>query len=116
MRIKDPQGVGMKNMVLKPEETYNICKGDPPDLMVFFDDLSWRSAGTIGHGSMYLPENDKGPDDAVDDWQGVFMIYDPKHDKGKFVDERSILDIAPTILKAMDIPIPEDIEGRVIEW
>ena len=116
MEIKDPQGTGMKNMVLKPEETYSICNGDPPDLMVFFDDLSWRSAGTIGHGSMYLPENDKGPDDAVHDWQGVFMIYDPKHDNGKFVDDRSILDIAPTILKAMDIPIPADMKGKVIEW
>jgi predicted AlkP superfamily phosphohydrolase/phosphomutase len=116
MEIKDPQGIGMKNMVLKPEETYNICNGDPPDLMVFFDDLSWRSAGTIGHGSLYLPENDKGPDDAVHDWQGVFMIYDPEHDDGKLVDERNILDIAPTILSIMDIPVPEDMKGEIIEW
>jgi predicted AlkP superfamily phosphohydrolase/phosphomutase len=116
MEIKDPQGIGMNNMVLRPEETYNLCKGDPPDLMVFFDDLSWRSAGTIGHGSLYLPENDKGPDDAVHDWQGVFMIYDPKHDNGKLVDERSILDIAPTILNIMDIPVPEDMKGEIIEW
>ncbi|MCK5290591.1 MAG: alkaline phosphatase family protein [Thermoplasmata archaeon] len=116
MEIKDPQGIGMKNMVLKPEETYNICNGDPPDLMVFFDDLSWRSAGTIGHGSMYLPENDKGPDDAVHDWQGVFLIYDPKENQGRDIGQKSILDIAPTILKAMEIPIPEDMKGEVIEW
>ena len=114
--IKDPQGNGMKNIVLKPEETYEICKGDPPDLMVFFDDLSWRSAGTIGHDSMYLPENDKGPDDAVHDWQGVFLIYDPKKDIGKDIGERSILDVAPTILRMMGIPIPDDMKGKAIEW
>lgn len=115
LEIRDSQGRPMKNIVLKPEETYDVLKGDPPDLMVFFDDLSWRSAGTIGHDSLYLPENDKGPDDAVHDWEGVFVIYDPARTRGEDLGERSILDIAPTVLRMMDIPIPEDMSGKVIE-
>jgi predicted AlkP superfamily phosphohydrolase/phosphomutase len=115
-QIRDPDGILMNNIVLKPEEMYEVMNGDPPDLMVFFDNLSWRSAGTIGHNSLYLPENDKGPDDAVHDWDGVFVIYDPAKDHGRNIGRKSILDIAPTILKTMGIPIPEDMSGEVIEW
>ncbi len=115
MEIRDPQGNPMRNTVLKPEETYEVCNGDPPDLMVFFDDLSWRSAGTIGYDSLYLPENDKGPDDAVHDWLGVFVVYDPRENQGEDVGERSILDIAPTVLTMMDVPVPEDMSGKAIE-
>lgn len=111
-KIRDPSGRLMKNIVLRPEETYEVCNGNPPDLMVFFDDLSWRSAGTIGHNSLYLPENDKGPDDAVHDWDGVFLIYDPSTEGKGYMGERSILDIAPTILSLMDVPVPSDMKGK----
>lgn len=113
--IKDPNGNPMNNIVLKPEEIYDVMNGDAPDLMVFFDDLSWRSAGTIGHHTFYLPENDKGPDDAVHDWNGVFLIYDPMKDRGENLGERNILDIAPTILTLMDVPVPDDMKGETIE-
>ena len=46
--------------------------------MLFLDNLSWRPAGTLGWPSNYLPENDRGPDDAVHDWDGVLSIYDPE--------------------------------------
>jgi predicted AlkP superfamily phosphohydrolase/phosphomutase len=36
-----------------------------PDLIFYFDNLFWRSAGTIGHNTMYLSENDIVPDDSV---------------------------------------------------
>lgn len=39
--------------------------------MVYLDNLSWRPAGTIGWPSIYLEENDRGPDDAVHDWLGI---------------------------------------------
>ena len=38
--------------------------------MAYFNDLSWRAAGTIDWRTSYLKENDKGSDDAVHDWQG----------------------------------------------
>jgi len=45
----------------------------------------------------------------------VFVIYDPTRTRGEDLGERSILDIAPTVLRMMDIPIPEDMNGKVIE-
>jgi len=77
-RIKGPNGEVWKNEVYTPSELYPEVRGDAPDLMVYLDDLSWRPAGTIGWDSLYLPENDRGPDDAVHDWNGVFVIYDPE--------------------------------------
>ena len=111
----DNEGNPMDTKVFKPEELYEVLKGDAPDLMVYFDDLSWRSAGTVGYDTMYLDENDTGPDDAVHDYYGVFVIYDPKKKIGKELAPKNILDIAPTALKILGFEIPKDMEGNVIE-
>ena len=112
--IKDDNGNPMNTIVYRPEDLYEIIKEDAPDLMVYFDDLNWRSAGTVGYDSMYLDENDTGPDDAVHDWFGVYIIYDPKKKIGKNLGIKSILDIAPTSLKILGVDIPKDMEGNII--
>ena len=114
VKIRGPNGELWKNRVYKPEDLYPVCNGNPPDLIVYFDDLCWRSAGTIGHGTLYLPENDLGPDDAVHDYDGIFIFYDPKRKIGRKIDV-NILDIAPTILKSLNLPIPSQMEGKVAE-
>ena len=114
--IKDANGEPMNTKVYKPEELYEIIRGDAPDLMVYFDDLNWRSAGTVGYDSMYLDENDTGPDDAVHDWYGVYIIFDPKKKIGKDLGVRSILDIAPSSLNILGLEVPFDLEGKIIEY
>lgn len=82
-KIRGPNGEQWKNLVYTPLELYPEVRGDAPDLMVYLDDLSWRPAGTIGWNTLYLPENDRGPDDAVHDWYGVFAVYDPEATLGR---------------------------------
>lgn len=77
-RIRGPGGEHWRNTALRPEEVYPEVNGDPPDLMLYLDDLNWRPAGTLGWPSPYLEENDRGPDDAVHDWIGVLAVYDPE--------------------------------------
>jgi len=114
--IRGPKGEKWNTKVYTPEEIYPNGIEDYPDLTVYFDDLSWRSAGTLGYDSYYLPENDKGPDDAVHSHYGVFLYYDPKQNLGgKEIKDISLLDFAPTVLKVMRIPVPEDMEGRIVE-
>jgi len=113
-KICDHTGRVMDNRVYKPEELYSECKGDPPDLMVYFDDLYWRSIGTIGHNSLYVFENDTGPDDAVHDYDGIFILYDPKKKYSLKVEGANILDVAPTILHLMNLPRPDGMKGRVL--
>jgi len=110
--ITGPNGEKWNTTVLKPEEAYPECKGDPPDLMVYFDDLYWRSAGTMGHGRLYLLENDTGPDDAVHDKMGLYIYYDPREDLNGRAEDLNILDVAPTLMKALGLKVPEDMEGE----
>jgi len=114
--IRGPDGEEWRTVVLKPDETFPECRGDPPDLMVYFDDLYWRSAGTMGHGGIYLPENDTGPDDAVHDKMGLYVYHDPKTDLGGKIEDLRIVDVAPTILKAMGISIPRGMEGSPLKY
>jgi predicted AlkP superfamily phosphohydrolase/phosphomutase len=114
MEIHDPDGRRMDTHVYKPEDLYPVSVGDRPDLLVYFDDLFWRSAGTIGHGSLYLSENDTGPDDSVHAQNGIFIIYDPQVRPIGKVSDMSILDISPTLLEKMGIPVPPSMEGTPI--
>jgi len=44
---------------------------------------------------------------------GIFLVYGPRIKKGQRVDVK-IYDITPTILHIFDLPIPNDIDGRVL--
>lgn len=114
--IPDNNGNQMETKIYKPEDLFENVRGAPPDLMVYFDDLNWRSAGTVGYEGMYLDENDTGPDDAVHDYYGVFSIYDPERKIGKELPTQNILDIAPTALNILGVDIPKDMEGKIIKY
>jgi predicted AlkP superfamily phosphohydrolase/phosphomutase len=113
LAIRGPKGEAWATKVIKPQEYYEELEGEYPDLMVYFDDLYWRSAGTLGYGTQYLPENDTGPDDAVHAQEGIFILADPRSASPR-KRNADILDIAPTVLDIMDIPVPEAMKGKVI--
>jgi predicted AlkP superfamily phosphohydrolase/phosphomutase len=115
LSIQGPNGETFVTKVFTPEELYGSPRGDKPDLMVYFDDLYWRSAGTIGHHSLYLDENDTGPDDSVHWHDGIFILYNKKNGNHRAQPNKlTIYDIAPTLLDMMKIPVPSDMQGRVI--
>jgi len=101
LNIRDPDGNLMDNKVYKPEEIYPECRGDPPDLMVYFDNLYWRSAGTVGHNKLYLAENDRGPDDAMHSEHGIFILYDPKNPENGRVKDVMIGEISDIMLSIL---------------
>ncbi|MGZ5438997.1 MAG: alkaline phosphatase family protein, partial [Candidatus Aminicenantales bacterium] len=111
--IHGPAGEAWATKVIKPQEYYEELEGEYPDLMVYFDDLYWRSAGTLGHGTMFLPENDTGPDDAVHAQYGIYILHDPKSGRTGRRDG-DILDITPTVLDIMGLAAPERLKGRVL--
>ncbi len=87
-KIKDHTGRVMKNSIMEPGKLYGTAIGDKPDLMVYFDELDWRSAGTVGHESLYLFENDTGPDDSVHSMDGVFLMSVPGNEPQRPGSER----------------------------
>ena len=107
--IRDPTGRVMRNVVFEPAQVYPEVNGDAPDLMVYFDDLDWRSAGTVGHRSLYLSENDTGPDDSVHSMEGVLIMYNPRKDLGgRELSNLRLQDIGPTILEAFGYPLRQE--------
>ena len=113
--ITDDKGEPMNTKVYRPEDLYDTVRGNAPDLMVYFDDLYWRSLGTVGYDSIYLDENDTGPDDAVHDYYGVFIISHLNKKVGVDLGIKNIIDIAPTILSLFDIEIPKTMKGKIID-
>jgi len=112
--ISDPSGRRMATQVYKPETLYPLSVGDRPDLMVYFDDLFWRSAGTLGHSDIYLSENDTGPDDAIHSRHGTFILHDKQLNHRGRIGDIDILDMAPTLLERLKLPIPASMEGKSI--
>lgn len=108
----DEEGRPLGTRAFKPEEIYRRCSGIPPDLVVYLGDLDWRSAGSVGTGSIYLYENDTGPDDANHAQQGLLIWRLPGREggEGKF----SIYDITPSILRFFGLAVPEDMIGNSI--
>lgn len=115
MEIRDPDGRLMQTRVYRPEEIYTVSICDRPDLMVYFDDLFWRSAGTLGHDGLYLPENDTGPDDAVHSQHGTFILHDPRLPPNGRILDINILDVAPTILQRIGLPVSSSMEGKALQ-
>jgi predicted AlkP superfamily phosphohydrolase/phosphomutase len=116
LTISGPAGEKFDNKVFYPEELYNQCNGSKPDLIVYFDNLFWRSAGTIGRSTMYLSENDTGPDDSVHWMDGVFLLYSKRRpSRMTKLGRLSIYDIAPIILDVFDMEVPNGMQGRILD-
>lgn len=114
--IEDPGGRVIGSHAHRPEELYAATTGVPPDLIVYFGDLRWRSLGSVGFGRTHCLDNDTGPDDANHDWNGVFIMRDGRTTgAGQRVEGLELMDVAPTILHQFGVPIPTDMLGRVID-
>ena len=113
--ITDDQGINIGTKVYKPEEIYSEVRRIPPDMIVYFGNLSWRSVGSVGLGSILTFENDTGPDDANHDTHGIFIMGGGSVMARGLREGLNLLDVAPTVLNLMGIEVPGDMEGRVIE-
>ncbi len=112
--LGDDRGQPIGTRALRPEDVYRAVNNIPPDLIVYFGNLDWRSAGTVGNRSAHIFENDTGPDDANHAEEGLFILYDPTSlDRGE-VQGAELYDVPPTILQRMGLPVPEDMIGKPI--
>ena len=112
--IPDENGNDIGTKVFYPEDIYRECNNIPPDLLVYFGDLDWRSAGTVGQKTLHVFENDTGPDDANHAQEGIFCWANRGKPAGRPVEKVSIYDVAPSILDFFGIDTPDTMIGRVI--
>ena len=112
--ITGPDSQPLATRVFKPQEIYIQTRNIPPDLLVYFGDLHWRSVGSVGHGQHYTLENDTGPDSANHAEMGLFVLYEPDRKGLGQVAGHQLMDIAPTILDLLRVKIPTEMQGRSI--
>jgi len=112
--IRRPDGTLLGADVKVPKEIYREVNGDAPDMMAYFGDVAWRSAGTIGYDSLFLEENDTGPDDAVHSFDGIYVVADPARKVPSPGPEQRLIDIGPTVLTYFGVPIPGHVQGKAI--
>jgi predicted AlkP superfamily phosphohydrolase/phosphomutase len=112
--LRTPAGTPLPVRLFRPQDVYTETRGDPPDLMAYFDEARWRSAGTLGHGRLYLEENDTGPDDAVHSFDGVIAFREAGSSAARELGTQQIRDVAPTILARFGVESPSYVQGRPI--
>ena len=112
--IPDEHGNALNTRVFKPEEIYREQRNVPPDLLAYFDDLRWRSVGSVGSGAIHTHENDTGPDDANHAEEGMFILRAPGLQGNRKLDGARLIDAAPTILDLLGYDIPSAMQGRPI--
>ncbi len=112
--VRRPDGQPLGVRLFAPADVYREVVGDPPDLMAYFGDLKWRSAGTLGHGRLFLEENDTGPDDAVHSLDGIYALRDAALGPGRDAGLQHIVDVGPTLLRRFGVVVPYHVQGHPI--
>jgi predicted AlkP superfamily phosphohydrolase/phosphomutase len=110
--LLDDRGAPMGSLVFRPSEIYHTVRNVAPDLIVHFGALYWRSIGGVGYPSLYLQENDTGPDDCNHAQFGAFVLSAPDLPVKGEIQGMRLLDIAPTLLELDGHPIPPTMQGR----
>lgn len=112
--LTDDKGQPLSVRAMRPRELYAQVNGIAPDLLVYFGELHWRAVGGFGYPTHYTLENDTGPDDANHAEEGLFLWVDP-HQRGRGrVADRQLMDITPTVLDRLRLPVPAELQGSVI--
>jgi predicted AlkP superfamily phosphohydrolase/phosphomutase len=96
--------------VHRPETLWRERRGIPPDLVVYFGNLAWRSNGSVGRERYWTFDNDTGPDDANHAPYGLAVMAGPGF-AAERRDDLVIYDVAPTILELFGLPAAADTHG-----
>lgn len=114
-QLTTPDGHPMPVKAFKPQQIYQKVRGRAPDLIVYFDDLAWRSVGSLGTGGLYTVENDTGPDDANHAPFGLMIFHDPRSPgHGQVLAGAQLYDILPTMLHRYGLEAPTGLRGNVL--
>jgi len=114
-KIPDDRGNKLDTKVYKTEEIYKDASSpECPDLIVYFDDLRWASNPDLGQAGLYSWHTFVGADSAGHSSQGCFIISGPKIKKMGKINDLDIRQVAPTILKLLNVEIPKEIKAKPI--
>lgn len=114
--IKDPNtGEKIIDRVYRKEEIYSGKEIDKaPDLVVMSKELPTK----IKKGRIVMPDGAKPSQDLITimhKLHGILIFRGPSFKTKKRIKNAEIVDLAPTILYLQNVPIPEDMDGKILK-
>lgn len=111
--LSGPEGKTMANRAHKPEEIYQATRRIVPDLVATLGGMAFRAAANLGHSDLFLPAV-PGVSSGNHSEHGLFMLRWPQHGPNGRREGIRILDVYPTLLTAMGLPLPEGLAGHTV--
>jgi predicted AlkP superfamily phosphohydrolase/phosphomutase len=107
-------GEAIRVRVYRREEIY---QGDHleegPDVVFLPEDMRYNGFGLyqFSSRSWLEPTFDRSGGHRMD---GVVMLFGPGIRQSHELEETALIDLAPTVLAALGVPVPDDMDGRVL--
>jgi predicted AlkP superfamily phosphohydrolase/phosphomutase len=111
------RSLGIKCEIFLPE---NIYTGEltslAPDILFILDGLttSINRRFTKLHKGFFIKDSPPSNHTGEHRMNGIFLASGPDFKSGSKIDGATLFDIAPTILHMFDVPIPNDMDGRIL--
>jgi predicted AlkP superfamily phosphohydrolase/phosphomutase len=117
LEIVHPEtGKKMIEKVFRKEELYQgPMLEKAPDLSFSIDSLRYDSSVNFGFGLKGIFGPPEFEDSGTHRREGILIASGKGIRKGSHIDGATLVDIAPTALYSLDLPIPMDMDGRVLK-
>lgn len=117
LKLSDPDtGESLVSEVLCKEEVYEgPFAEDAPDLIIKWQDYAYKSTFMLGSSTEVMSAPLKGSYSGFHTMDGILAMRGPSIVRGQVLSDTSIIDVAPTILALLGLPIPEDMDGKVLQ-
>ena len=111
--LRDPvTGEKVVNKVFRREEIYHgPFLNRAPDIVMLLKE-GYKASGDLLSKEVIVP---KEKIEGAHRMNGIFIVYGPEIKQGEEIKKAEIIDLAPTILHIMHIPIPKDMDGKVLK-
>lgn len=115
LELRDPwDGERVIERVYKREEIYHgPFLEEAPDLHPVPRGFSYHARGDVRGKQVIARALHRAP--SLHDQEGILILSGPGVRPGQAIDGARLLDLAPTILHVMGLPVPDDMDGRVLE-
>jgi predicted AlkP superfamily phosphohydrolase/phosphomutase len=103
----------LDDVIFGPDVTQGPFADQAPDLHVIFDGYRCITFPLFATNNEVVTQQIRG-DSGCHRSNGIFIGHGPAFQQGATVEGSQIVDLAPTILYLADLPVPGDMDGRVL--
>jgi predicted AlkP superfamily phosphohydrolase/phosphomutase len=104
----------LDEVIYGPDVTHGPYADQAPDLHLILDGYRCIAFPLFATNKEVVTQQIRG-DSGCHRGNGIFIGHGPAFRQGTIVDESQITDLAPTILHLLGLPVPGDMDGRVLD-